>query len=35
MKCGNCGYELRDSMTHGIYCPNMGCKQNPYYKEGK
>lgn len=35
LKCEKCNYELRDSMTHGIYCPNMSCKKNPYYQEGK
>lgn len=35
LKCEKCNYELRESMTKGIYCPNMRCQNNPYYKEGK
>ena len=31
LQCQSCGYDLRDSMTKGIYCPNMQCENNPYY----
>lgn len=31
IKCDNCNYELKNSITKGDYCPNMQCKNNPYY----
>ena len=32
MKCEKCGYELRESITRGIYCPNMACANCPINK---
>ena len=24
-RCEKCGYELRESITRGTYCPNLSC----------